>query len=202
MRRVVRELRRQIAAADVRLQSDPADTDAKKARISAVGALAAATVSRAQRRRSAFLREMEELASGGHDTRDAWQPLTLVERLQLMPVVMDMWFLITYYTGLRDRLRCPRCTAIGTWKMHGTWYERWRYGDIALRRWGCKYCGHWVAKGWVSPKGQVRSGRIQAFPLSREGLRVWAYPDPSVEREPTPAETVHQGMGRCWPWAG
>ncbi len=200
--RAVRELKREIAAADARLHADPDDDAAKKARIAAVTAIGAATANKAQRRRSEFLRSLEALADGGDDHRDEWQPLTAMERLRLMAIVMDIWFLATYYTGLRDRMRCPNCKAVGTWKMHGTWWERWRFGDIALRRWGCKYCGHWIAKGWVSPTGQVRDGRIQAFPLSQGGLKVWAYPDPSIEREPTPAEALCASMGRTWPWNG
>lgn len=195
-----RKLKHQITAADARLTANPDDVDAKKARIAAVGALASATASRVQRQRSAFMGELEALAAGGEDHRDEWQPLTRAERFRLMPIVMDLWFLTTYYTGLRDRMRCPRCTSVGTWKMHGTWWERWRFGDIALRRWGCKYCGHWIAKG--TPNGQVYNGRIQAFPLSQEGLRVWAYPDPSIEREPTPGEALYASMGRTWPWNG
>lgn len=202
MSRAIRDLKREIAAADAQLQSEPDDAEAKKARIAAVISISAATAGRVERRRSGFLREVEDVTGGGDDHRDEWQPLTMLERLRLMPVVMDLWFLATYYTGLRDRMRCPRCTSVGTWKMHGTWWERWRYGDIALRRWGCKYCGHWIVKGWVSPTGQVRDGRIQAFPLSQDGLRVWAYPDPSIMREPTPAEALFASMGRTWPWNG
>ncbi len=198
--RALSELKRQIKAADVLLKANPDDEAAKKARIAAVIELGAVTATRAQRRRSAFLRELEALADGGEDRRDEWQPLTPVERFRLAPVVMDVWFLATYYTGLRDRMRCPRCTSVGTWKMHGTWWERWRYGDIALRRWGCKWCGHWIAKG--TPNGQVYNGRIQAFPCSQEGLRVWSYPDSSIAREPTPAETLFAWMGRTWPWHG
>lgn len=197
-----RNLKRQIKAADALLRLNPDDEEAKKSRIAGVGELNAMTASRSTRRRRAFFDQMEELAGAVTDTRDEWQTLTFTERLRLAPIIMDAWFLITYYSGLRDRLRCPRCTAVGTWKMHGTWWERWRYGDIALRRWGCKFCGHWIAKGWVSPKGQVHAGRIQAFPLSQEGLRVWAYPDSSIEREPTPAESLHATMGRTWPWHG
>jgi len=199
----VRELKRLIKTADASLKLNPADEDAKKARIAAVMGLKFAAVSGLPLRRRNFYDELQALADGTtEDVRDAWRPLTRGERLRLMPVVMDIWFLAAYYTGLRDRMRCPRCTSVGTWKMHGTWFERWRWGDVPLRRWGCKFCGHWIAKGWVSPRGDVRSGRIQAFPLSQEGLRVWAYPDPNIEREPTPAEALFADMGRTWPWNG
>lgn len=199
----IRELKREIAAAGALLQANPDDTDAKKSRIAAAGALAAATANSVQRRRTEFLRELETCPRGDGDPRDVWHPLTFVERVRLMPVVMDVWFLVAHYGGWRDRMRCPRCTAVGTWKMHGTWWERWRFGDIALRRWGCKWCGHWIAKGRPNgPNGAVYNGRIVAFPLSQEGLKVWAYPDPSIQREPTPAEVLYAGMGRTWPWYG
>ena len=43
--------------------------------------------------------------------------------------------------GLRDRLRCPRCCAVGTWKPHGGWVDVW-LGDVrGIRRWICKWCG-------------------------------------------------------------
>lgn len=151
------------------------------------------------RRRRAFLDGLDRLrAQTGSDPRDVWHPLRPLEKFRLTPVVMDVWFLVTYYTGLRDRMRCPRCTSVGTWKMHGTWFERWRFGDIALRRWGCKYCGHWIAKG--RPGGQVYNGRIQAFPSIEGG--VWAFPEPGTGRDPTPAEVVYASMGRTWPWNG
>src|ERR1700676_1134802 len=58
--------------------------------------------------------------------------------------------------GMRDRLRCPECRAVGTWKPHGGWFEsidNWRTGMRARvktlgaqyatnRRWLCKYCGY------------------------------------------------------------
>ena len=44
--------------------------------------------------------------------------------------------------GARDRLRCPRCRAVGTWKPHGGWLDVWLGGDTrGIRRWICKWCG-------------------------------------------------------------
>lgn len=40
--------------------------------------------------------------------------------------------------GIRDRLRCPYCKAVGTWKPHGGWLD---FGDKERRRWLCKWCG-------------------------------------------------------------
>lgn len=41
--------------------------------------------------------------------------------------------------GLRDRLRCPECKAMGTYKPHGGWLD---FEDKRKeRRWMCKWCG-------------------------------------------------------------
>lgn len=43
--------------------------------------------------------------------------------------------------GLRDRLRCPRCRAVGSYKPHGGWLDT---GDKrGIRRWLCKWCGYY-----------------------------------------------------------
>ena len=44
--------------------------------------------------------------------------------------------------GMRDRLRCPRCCAVGTWKPHGGWLDRGTH--LLKRRWLCKWCGHYI----------------------------------------------------------
>jgi hypothetical protein len=41
--------------------------------------------------------------------------------------------------GVRDRLRCPACRAVGTWKPHGGWLD----DKPHIRRWMCKWCGHY-----------------------------------------------------------
>jgi hypothetical protein len=41
--------------------------------------------------------------------------------------------------GLRDRLRCPYCDAVGTWKPHGGWLDV--EDERKVRRWLCKWCG-------------------------------------------------------------
>ncbi len=124
------------------------------------------------------------------DERSTWHSLTSYERFRILPGVHDLWFVLTYYTGLRDRLRCPSCKAVGTWKMHGSLVERWIYKDIAVRRWLCKWCGH-----YIGPRG-----RTVAY-LATESM-VWALPEPGVEREATPAETLREAMGKAWPWKG
>lgn len=47
--------------------------------------------------------------------------------------------------GLRDRLRCPECRSVGTWKPHGGWCDESRASG---RRWICKWCGLYVGAPW------------------------------------------------------
>ena len=50
-----------------------------------------------------------------------------------------LWLLLIV-TRLRDRLRCPNCEAVGTYKLHApppTW------------RWLCKYCGYYRDKDGI-----------------------------------------------------
>jgi hypothetical protein len=93
--------------------------------------------------------------------------------------------------GLRDRLRCPECRAVGTWKPHGGWWDR-RHGDTrGVRRWLCKWCGH-----YLGPEGTVK-----AFPDRARGH--WALPGQSDDVPgPTPAVVMHTNLGSTWPWAG
>jgi len=43
--------------------------------------------------------------------------------------------------GVRDRLRCPNCFKIGTWKPHGGWLDS--EDECPVRRWLCKWCGYY-----------------------------------------------------------
>lgn len=97
--------------------------------------------------------------------------------------------------GMRDRLRCPTCRAVGTWKPHGTLYGRWVDKDRPARRWMCKWCGH-----YIGPEGVLR-----AFPDPARAH--WALPqafDAGSPAEPcqTPADVLRNAMGNTWPWAG
>lgn len=58
---------------------------------------------------------------------------------------------ISRIVGLRDRLRCPMCQAVGTYKPHGGWLD---FDDSRkVRRWMCKWCGH-----YVGPEGTTQVG--------------------------------------------
>lgn len=62
--------------------------------------------------------------------------------IRLFPPIHDLLFVVLKITTLRDRLRCPRCSKVGTWKIHGG-----LMGDgnrDKVRRWLCKWCGHYI----------------------------------------------------------
>jgi len=103
--------------------------------------------------------------------------------------------------GLRDRLRCPKCSAVGTWKPHGGWCDRfveWRTNFAATlkpgvphstdRRWICKYCGFCRCGG----------GELYGAPNAAKG--VWDRK--GADSLPTPKEAVEKLCGTTWPWRG
>lgn len=96
--------------------------------------------------------------------------------------------------GMRDRLRCPECEAVGTWKPHGGFWDR-HLGDRPVRRWLCKWCGL-----YVGPEGSLR-----AFPDPARGF--WTLPRPWDPEAPdrrlrTPAEVLETHLSATWPWRG
>lgn len=119
-----------------------------------------------------------------------------------MNVFKHQFFDFLRLVGLRDRLRCPNCKAVGTWKPHGGWLDKlvdWRddvanevtaFGAVYAtdRRWLCKYCGYNVYAGGVehcAPNGKTR---------------VWDVYGP--DSLPTPFSAVTQVLGKVWPWRG
>lgn len=106
------------------------------------------------------------------------------------------------FIGMRDRLRCPGCRKVGTWKPHGTFWDRWREGDRPVRRWLCKWCGL-----YVGPEGE-----LYAFPSMETGA--WALPgwtengravvgDDALPVDKVPSEVVFAHYQRhVNPWAG
>ena len=57
-------------------------------------------------------------------------------------IAVHTFFDAMKWVGLRDRLRCPACKAIGTWKPHGGILDR--EDTRRVRRWLCKWCGHYI----------------------------------------------------------
>lgn len=107
------------------------------------------------------------------------------ERFRLHPLVHEAFDALRLL-GLRDRLRCPECRAVGTWKPHGSWWDV-RRGDIrGARRWLCKCCGLYLGP----------EGKAYCWPSAES--RVWMLPD--GEKQPTPYEVLLEV--RLWPWRG
>lgn len=146
----------------------------------------------------AFLRDPMQVHKGGvgcgwnevEPEGSRWRALTRRERWLTLALVHEV-LALSHWTGIRDRLRCPECKSVGTWKMHGAVLYRWIYKDISVRRWLCKWCGHYIA----------RKGAVVAYP-DLKGSGVWALPELGVPRQPTPAEALRESLGKCWPWLG
>jgi hypothetical protein len=101
--------------------------------------------------------------------------------MKLLWVANHQFFDCLRVFGLRDRLRCPRCKAVGTWKPHGGWLD---YPDKGpRRRWLCKWCGWYEnSEGWDL-----------AWPSSTR--KVWVR---KGDPEPTPSEIIED----LDPWRG
>lgn len=120
-----------------------------------------------------------------------WHRLTRREHLRLLAPIHEFAVLLAW-TPIRDRLRCPACTAVGTWKPHGSLMSRIVYGDLKVRRWLCKWCGYYTNA----------EGRVVAYPDREVEAPAWTLPKPGVNRQPTPAEAFQAAMGKTWPWRG
>lgn len=95
------------------------------------------------------------------------------------------------WTGLRDRLRCPECGAVGTWKPHGGRFDR--DDERHVRRWLCKWCGLYVGP----------EGRCTAYVDPARGC--WTlYEDLTAGELPwTPKVAMEVGpIPKAWPWKG
>lgn len=93
------------------------------------------------------------------------------------------------FIGMRDRLRCPDCRAVGTWKPHGGWYDR-RHGDVrAVRRWMCKCCGR-----YEGPEGVRR-----VVPNVTRGY--WDFRNGGTDEYGDPPKVTLIRVG-FWPWGG
>jgi hypothetical protein len=93
------------------------------------------------------------------------------------------------FIGMRDRLRCPMCSAVGTYKPHGGWFDS--SDKRKVRRWMCKWCGFYRGP---EPLTRVVPSRVA-------GCWVLLADEPNGN---TPQEIVegHYGAGRVWPWRG
>lgn len=106
--------------------------------------------------------------------------------IRLNPVVHELCAALRFI-GMRDRLRCRECKAVGTYKPHGYWSAQ-RSGDRPVRRWLCKCCGVYYGP----------EGRLACYP--DRSTNVWTGPKPDEERQTTPLEIFK--AEKVWPWKG
>lgn len=98
----------------------------------------------------------------------------------------NLWHQIVDFSriiGLRNRLRCPECKAVGTYKPHGGWLD-WE-DTRGIRRWLCKWCGFY----------HDASGRQWAVLGRGQWELVKDYPDAG-------ATTPQHMVGSVNPWNG
>lgn len=108
------------------------------------------------------------------------------EKLLLHPMVHAVADALRL-VGLRDRYRCPRCRAVGTFKPHGGLFDRDDHRHVP--RWLCKWCGY-----YLGPEGRM-------FCVIDPVLNVWREPE-AVPFGMTPQEAVDERLGSTWPWRG
>lgn len=105
----------------------------------------------------------------------------------------ELYSTFLYVTGMRDRLRCPSCASVGTYKPRGSGMDRWLGKDTrAVHRWLCKFCGFYrgpekdVSKAYPSSKGQ--------WQLEDDG---------TLLRTPKEAlQLAYKPYTAPWPWRG
>ena len=125
----------------------------------------------------------------------------------LAPIPFEITMFVVRITGMRDRLRCPECKAVGTFKPHdgivdNIWCRaeqsvgkgiKTSFAPRGVRRWLCKWCGHYVGP----------EGHLDAWPDPERG--VWVLPAPhdpeSGEPGMTPDDVLAEHMS-VWPWRG
>jgi len=118
-----------------------------------------------------------------------------------------LWlFLIV--TRLRDRLRCPSCSAVGTYKIHAP-------GDGRPWRWLCKWCGHydgpegkgllccpspsawcWVFRTEKQHTLDMTPQEVMVAHLNRDSQQRWE------ELKKSGLENVGFQSYSVWPWRG
>ena len=101
------------------------------------------------------------------------------------------FYVILVLTGMRERMRCPACQAVGTYKLHPPCVGS--RGQPRPFRWLCKWCGFY--------KGPEGKGRL-CYPSRSE--RVWAFFDDALldTSKETPQDVLRRELAWVWPWRG
>lgn len=95
-----------------------------------------------------------------------------------LQIIHDILILLPW---LRNRLRCPNCSAVGTWKPHGGKFYK---NEYKVKRWLCKCCGFFM------------NGKV--IKMIRGKGDVWC--EEGLDR--TPFEMLKVDSGHVWPWLG
>jgi hypothetical protein len=109
---------------------------------------------------------------------------------RLMSFPVHSFFYLLRYVGLRDRLRCPNCRSVGTFKPHGSVFDTDGDDKRHVRRWMCKWCGY-----YLGPEGRTT---VFCDPEARE----WRLPEDTPSRVTPESVMRRSDLPRVWPWRG
>src|SRR3972149_8393302 len=89
---------------------------------------------------------------------------------RILWIVKHEIFCLSRFLFIRDRLRCPVCKKVGTWKPHRP-----------PRRWLCKWCGYYVdirGDAWTYPCAEKRVWMLRPKKKRRTPRERMRTPDP------------------------
>jgi hypothetical protein len=97
---------------------------------------------------------------------------------------------ISRVVGLRNRLRCPECGAVGTYKPHGGIVDRLAGDKRAVRRWMCKHCDLYYGP----------EGRLRVFPNVE--MKYWDVPANATATNVGETPQALLKRAKLNPWSG
>lgn len=114
--------------------------------------------------------------------------------MKYLLVMLPAWFGVGYF---RDRLRCPDCGAVGTYKPHGGWLDP--DDDGMPRRWLCKWCGFYKNRNY---SGEYAARTCVVDPKAG----CWRPREEASRGSKTVPEVLedyrHGRFAKTWPWRG
>ena len=106
---------------------------------------------------------------------------------------------LTNFVGMRDRLRCPRCKAVGTYKPHGGLlldFDR----NYRVARIMCKWCGYYRDKNGVDQAYAdkfLKHWTLRRFQKEPDWVLKWG-----TSYLTTPQEIIENSGHNINPWEG
>jgi len=108
-------------------------------------------------------------------------------------------FSLLIFVGMRDRLRCPKCKAVGTWKPHGAWFLNSKESG---RRWLCKWCGYYLGRPF-NQKSVIKDKAFVDLKLECWRLKMFYKPPRRPRKSLIPKEFTKKKTGYDMnPWRG